>query len=58
MKNHLGPEKLKAHRLHGWDDEKVYYWSEKEEDICVSDIPELMDQLEKVCRNFIQNEWK
>ena len=40
-------------RLHGWDDEKLYYWT-KEGETCVSDIPELMVQLEEVCRRYLE----
>jgi hypothetical protein len=45
-------ERRKPH-LHGWDDEKVYYWT-NEREICVSDIPELMAQLEEVCRKYLR----
>ena len=41
--------------LHGWDDEKVYYWTQERE-ICVSDIPELMAQLEEVCRRYLETQ--
>jgi len=58
MKENLRPGKPKPQQLHGWDDEKVYFWTEGKGDICVSDIPELMDRLENVCRDFIENEWK
>lgn len=40
-------------RLYGWDDEKIYYWT-KEGEICVSDIPELMAQLEDVCKRYLE----
>ena len=58
MKTDPPDGKPKTYRLHGWDDEKVYYWSESEGDICVSDISDLMDQLEEVCRDFIENKLK
>jgi len=44
----------KKYNLHGWDDEKLYYLTEQEGDVCVSDIPELMDKLEEMCRFFLE----
>ncbi len=38
--------------LHGWDDEKVYLWSEEFGELCVSDEPELMRALLQVCRDY------
>lgn len=38
--------------LHGWDDEKVYLWSEEHGELCVSDEPELMRTLLQVCRDY------
>ena len=45
---------FEKHSLHGWDDEKIYYWMEHEGDVCVSYIPELMDKLEEMCRTFLE----
>ena len=36
-------------RLHGWDDEKVYYLDETGHDHCVSDMPDLLKELEALC---------
>lgn len=39
--------------LHGWDDEKVYFWDEEnKKEWCVSDEQELYKQLVKICRAY------
>ncbi|MBI2924997.1 MAG: hypothetical protein HYY24_04740 [Verrucomicrobia bacterium] len=38
-----------AARLHGWDDEKVYFWSPQTGEKCVSDEPELLQRLIGIC---------
>jgi hypothetical protein len=35
--------------LHGWDDEKAYFWSPKTGEKCVSDEPELLRRLIGIC---------
>ena len=40
--------------LHGWDDEKVYLWSSKTGELCVSDEPELVQRLIEVCVDYHQ----
>jgi hypothetical protein len=39
-------------RLHGWDDEKVYFWDETGKEWCVSDYPDLVARLVEVCRDY------
>ena len=46
-------DETREYRLHGWDDEKLYYWTGKGE-ICISDIPEVMDRLEEICRIYFE----
>lgn len=41
-------------RLHGWDDEKVYFWSPETGEWCVSDEPELLRQLVAICVEYFQ----
>ena len=41
-----------AARLHGWDDEKVYFWSPQTGEKCVSDEPALMQDLLGVCARY------
>jgi len=38
--------------LHGWDDEKVYFFDETGVEWCVSDYPELMARLTEICQGF------
>jgi hypothetical protein len=37
--------------LHGWDDERVYYWDGTQE-WCVSDHPDLVVRLLEICRDY------
>jgi hypothetical protein len=39
-------------RLHGWDDEKVYFWDETGKEWCVSDYPDLVAWLVEICRDY------
>ncbi|MBI2926500.1 MAG: hypothetical protein HYY24_12465 [Verrucomicrobia bacterium] len=43
-----------AARLHGWDDEKVYFWSPQTGERCVSDEPELVQQLIGLCAEYFR----
>ena len=43
-------------RLHGWDDEKVYFHNESGVEWCVSDHPELLARLMKICREYFRQE--
>ena len=43
-------------RLHGWDDEKVYFHDENGVDWCVSDHPELLTRLMEMCREYFRQE--
>ena len=45
---------VSAARLHGWDDEKVYFWSPQTDEQCVSDDPALLQKLLAVCANYFQ----
>lgn len=41
--------------LHGWDDEKVYFWDEEnKKDWCVSDDEELYNQVVEMCRRYFK----
>ena len=39
-------------RLHGWDDEKLYYFDETSVEWCVNDHPELLAQLTEICKEY------
>lgn len=46
----------KIKELHGWDDEKIYFWEEESgQELCVSDEEELYNQLVKICREYFKN---
>ncbi|MFQ5602692.1 MAG: hypothetical protein ACE5HS_05435 [bacterium] len=39
--------------LHGWDDEKIYFWDEdNKQERCVSDEEELYKQLGEICQQI------
>ncbi len=41
--------------LHGWDDEKVYFWDEEnKKEWCVSDEEELYKQLVEICEGYFK----
>jgi hypothetical protein len=45
----------KSKRLHGWDDEKIYFWDqESSKEWCVSDEEELYNQLVEICENYFK----
>jgi len=45
-----------TYRLHGWDDEKIYFWDEhKKKEWCVSDEEELYNKLVEICRSYFKN---
>ena len=46
------PGPTPAARLHGWDDEKVYFWSPQTGEKCVSDELELLQELLGVCARY------
>jgi len=39
-------------RLHGWDDEKVYFIDTAAVEWCVSDYPELVARLVEICQDY------
>lgn len=41
-------------KLYGFDDENVYYMPENGAEKCVSDFPELVKKLKKVCEEFFK----
>jgi hypothetical protein len=41
--------------LHGWDDEKVYFWSPEMGERCVSDEPALLRQIVAICVEYFQS---
>lgn len=39
--------------LHGWDDEKIYFWDEeREKEWCVSEEAGLYNQLVEICKRY------
>jgi hypothetical protein len=41
--------------LHGWDDEKIYFWDEEQKkERCVSDERELYEGLVEICRKYFK----
>jgi|GEM_PF-1850539 len=41
--------------LHGWDDEKIYFWDETVGmERCVSDEEKLYNQLVEICREYFK----
>jgi len=43
-------EQKEKYRLHGWDDEKIYFWDEKKgKEWCVTDEKDLYNQLLEMC---------
>ena len=47
------PQETRA--LHGWDDEKIYFWDEKErKEWCVSDEEALYRQLVELCSAYFE----
>lgn len=41
--------------LHGWDDEKVYFWDEETmQEWCVSDEEKLYRQLVEMCKEYFR----
>ena len=49
------PKDKSEYNLHGWDDEKIYFWNGKEEH-CVSDDNELYQHLLEICINHFKKE--
>lgn len=47
--------KNEMYHLHGWDDEKIYFWDEKRgEEYCVSDDKQLYEHLLKICIDYFK----
>jgi hypothetical protein len=44
-------DKSEKYRLHGWDDEKIYFW-DGEKERCVSDEEELYNQMLEICIKY------
>lgn len=43
------------YRLHGWDDEKIYFWDDDEKkEWCITDEKELYEQLFKICAEYFK----
>lgn len=43
------------YRLHGWDDEKIYFWSKKnKKEYCVNDEEKLYNKLLKICVEYFK----
>ncbi len=51
-----GGRKMK-YSLHGWDDEKIYFWDGRKER-SVTDEKELYDQLLEICVEYFGREKK
>lgn len=41
-----------SYLLHGWDDEKIYLFSDETGERCVSDEPELLRRLTEICVEY------
>ena len=47
---------IETKELHGWDDEKIYFWDEEiGQELCVSDEERLYNQLVEICREYFKN---
>ena len=47
--------RAKSKELHGWDDEKIYFWDlESRKEWCVSDEEELYNQLVEICKKYFK----
>jgi hypothetical protein len=50
----MNPEKQR-HRLHGWDDEKIYFWDDDEKkEWCVTDEEDLHKKLLEICVKYFE----
>lgn len=48
-----------TNELHGWDDEKIYFWDKKSgQELCVSDEKELYNQLVKICCEYFKKKFE
>jgi len=47
---------LKKPYLHGWDDEKIYYWDKTVS--CVNDEPELFAKIYGICKRYFESQQK
>jgi len=50
---HKVETKHKEISLHGWDDEKIYFW-DGEKERCVSDEEELYKHIVKICKEYFE----
>ena len=51
------PFQKEKYRLHGWDNEKIYFWDEDaKKELCVSDEKELYDKLLEICIKYFREE--
>lgn len=49
-------ERGEANRLYGWDDGKIYFWSERrKEEFCVSDEKALYAHLTDICHRYFES---
>lgn len=45
--------------LHGWDDEKIYFWDDEEKkEWCVTDEEDLYNQLLEMCIEYFKKKGK
>lgn len=49
--------KSEKYHLHGWDDEKIYFW-DGEKEICVSEDEELYNHLLETCKKYFERKKK
>lgn len=40
--------------LHGWDDEKIYFYDEERKEFSVNDYPELFEDIVKMCADYFK----
>jgi len=46
---------IKNMTLHGWDDEKVYFFDERNgQEWCVTDESELYEELVQICKKYFE----
>jgi len=47
------------YRLHGWDDEKIYFWNDEDKkEHCVSEEEKLYNKLLKICIEYFEKKRK
>ncbi len=42
--------------LLGWDDNRIYFYDEDNQEWCVNDYPDLMAKLKEICQEYLARE--